>query len=330
MLESLGVDAVAESVYRTMLAHPEWAERDVVTQLALSAGEVRRARGRLVEAGLLRRSFEDPELLRAVGPEVGLTELIARHEADVSSDQRRLDEGRATMARLVAEYVALRRSPGDTDVEYIDGVDAVNVRIETMLAGVRSEVRMLALRSPMTRMTVDYSRMLDERCRRRGVTIRKVYPSELVRGADNQAFAEYLRWQQATGVRVREAEQVPLRMILLDQRDAFLHASPEGASAEVVLVRGAATLVALAALFEQVWDGARRIAGSSPAASRAPSEIERELLRLLAGGLTDEAVARKLGVSLRTVRRMMADLMGRLDSASRFQAGMRAAAMGWL
>jgi hypothetical protein len=35
-------------------------------------------------------------------------------------------------------------------------------------------------------------------------------------------------------------------------------------------------------------------------------------------------------VSLRTARRMMADLMSRLDSRSRFQAGSEAVKRGWL
>ncbi len=330
MLEPLGLDSVAESVYRMMLDHPDRGEADMARQLGVPVDEVRHACARLADAGLVRRSFEDPHTLRAVGPEVGLTALLARGEADVSSDARRLDEGRAAMARLVAEYAALRQAPGHTAVEYLDGVDAVNSRIEAMLAGVRDEVRMLAQRSPLSPMTVEYSRMLDERCRRRGVTVRKVYPNELVGAADSESFAAYLSWQQAAGVQVRAAAHVPLRMVLLDRGDGFLHASPEGAAPEVVLVSGASALTALIALFEQVWEGAAPIAGPAPTAGYVPSDAERDLLRLLADGLTDEAAARKLGVSLRTARRMMAELMSRLDSGSRFQAGMRAVEMGWI
>lgn len=58
--------------------------------------------------------------------------------------------------------------------------------------------------------------------------------------------------------------------------------------------------------------------------------MERTLLGMIAGGDTDEAAARKLGVSLRTVRRMMAHLMERLEAASRFQAGVNATKRGWL
>lgn len=54
------------------------------------------------------------------------------------------------------------------------------------------------------------------------------------------------------------------------------------------------------------------------------------MLRLLAAGLTDEAVARRLDVSVRTLRRVTADLMERLEARSRFQAGYLAATRGWL
>ncbi len=61
-----------------------------------------------------------------------------------------------------------------------------------------------------------------------------------------------------------------------------------------------------------------------------PSDSERLLLRLLSLGAKDEAAARHLGVSVRTVRRMIADLMRRMDARSRFQAGILAAERGWL
>jgi DNA-binding NarL/FixJ family response regulator len=61
-----------------------------------------------------------------------------------------------------------------------------------------------------------------------------------------------------------------------------------------------------------------------------PSAAELLLLELLADGLKDEAVARALGVSVRTVRRMVAELMNRLDARSRFQAAILAKQRGWL
>jgi DNA-binding NarL/FixJ family response regulator len=52
------------------------------------------------------------------------------------------------------------------------------------------------------------------------------------------------------------------------------------------------------------------------------------VLRLLAGGAKDDTIARKLAVSDRTVRRVIADLMTQLSAESRFQLGLRAARTG--
>ena len=67
-----------------------------------------------------------------------------------------------------------------------------------------------------------------------------------------------------------------------------------------------------------------------PGADTGLTASEQELLRLLGKGLTDEAAAKRLGVSLRTVKRRMEDLMRRLEAGSRFEAGLKAGQRGWL
>lgn len=57
---------------------------------------------------------------------------------------------------------------------------------------------------------------------------------------------------------------------------------------------------------------------------------EQELLRLLGQGFTDEMASKRLGLSLRTARRMMADLMELLGARSRFEAGLLVGGRGWL
>ncbi|WP_324605955.1 helix-turn-helix transcriptional regulator [Streptomyces sp. NRRL S-813] len=57
---------------------------------------------------------------------------------------------------------------------------------------------------------------------------------------------------------------------------------------------------------------------------------ERQVLELLADGQLDESIARKLNISVRTCRRIIASLMDRLEARSRFQAGVIAVARGWM
>lgn len=60
------------------------------------------------------------------------------------------------------------------------------------------------------------------------------------------------------------------------------------------------------------------------------TEADRALLAALARGGKDEVVARRLGVSVRTLRRRLFDLMQRLGATSRFQIGAKAAQAGLL
>lgn len=60
------------------------------------------------------------------------------------------------------------------------------------------------------------------------------------------------------------------------------------------------------------------------------TEREHELLRLLALGLSDDEIARRLHLARRSVVRMMAVIMERLGAANRFEAGVKAAHRGWV
>lgn len=52
---------------------------------------------------------------------------------------------------------------------------------------------------------------------------------------------------------------------------------------------------------------------------------QHELLQLLANGLSDQAIGRRLGLSRRTVQRRVRSLMDHYAVQTRFQLGMRAA-----
>ncbi|MFF7729079.1 response regulator transcription factor [Streptomyces sp. NPDC008001] len=68
-----------------------------------------------------------------------------------------------------------------------------------------------------------------------------------------------------------------------------------------------------------------------PGAPAEPlGEPERALLSFIAQGHTDESAAAQLHVSPRTARRMTASIMERLGARSRFEAGLKAARLGWL
>lgn len=58
------------------------------------------------------------------------------------------------------------------------------------------------------------------------------------------------------------------------------------------------------------------------------ADLNQQILCYLALGCTDEQIARRLSLSVRTVRRRIAGVMSELDAASRFAAGVKAARQG--
>ena len=92
--------------------------------------------------------------------------------------------------------------------------------------------------------------------------------------------------------------------------------SPES---DYVVIRDPMLIAAFSTLFDLAWEASYPF----PSA-RAESADDGPLLDLLSRGLKDEAIARYLGWSLRTVRRRVARLMDDLGARTRFQLGAQA------
>jgi DNA-binding NarL/FixJ family response regulator len=156
--------------------------------------------------------------------------------------------------------------------------------------------------------------------------VRKLFSPAVL--ADERS-REHLREVMGGGVRVRiAATALPHETIVIDRRFAILaglHA-PEGR--EYTLTTASGLVGGVYALFEAAWETATDLTaflhGDQP---RLDAE-SRKVLRALGSGATDERAARELGMSLRTYRRRVAELLNALDAGSRFQAGMRAGELG--
>jgi DNA-binding NarL/FixJ family response regulator len=74
------------------------------------------------------------------------------------------------------------------------------------------------------------------------------------------------------------------------------------------------------------FDAAHRAATPLAASHDASGLDERDtrIFTLMAAGLTDAAIGRRLGVSTRTVERRTRRLMDHVDATTRFQAGVKA------
>ena len=87
----------------------------------------------------------------------------------------------------------------------------------------------------------------------------------------------------------------------------------------------------MVATFEQLWAEASPLEEVINKQSQDDTEIDHTraaILRLMAEGEKDEAISRRLSISVRTCRRHIADYMAQVGATSRFQAGVIAARAG--
>ncbi|WP_405676368.1 LuxR C-terminal-related transcriptional regulator [Streptomyces sp. NBC_01511] len=132
---------------------------------------------------------------------------------------------------------------------------------------------------------------------------------------------EYLEQVPADRLEVRTIEQTVERLIIVDRAVAFIPASADRHTA--LEIRHPALITYLVQVYEVLWAQAtpmtERPATTSPDAP--VTSVQRAIARLLAEGTSDEMVARRMGISVRTCRSHIAKLMQALGASSRTHLG---------
>lgn len=130
------------------------------------------------------------------------------------------------------------------------------------------------------------------------------------------------------GGQVRVTSSAPMKLLVADRSQALVPLDNPGV-AGMVLFRSATVIGALATLFDAVWERASPYpADSNSAGTLTP--FEQHIVGLLSAGLKDDDIATSAHVSVRTVRRNIASIMGKLGVKTRFAAGIQANKRGWL
>ncbi|WP_327257145.1 helix-turn-helix transcriptional regulator [Streptomyces sp. NBC_01244] len=329
MLEMLGLEPHTENVYRELLADPTGGVAEIGLRLALPEATVRACLDQLADLALVRPSRDEPGALRAVSPERGLELLLRRQEEDLLRRQQELESSKAAAARAVAEYADLRPGTSDGDgTERLVGLDAIQAKLEVLAEEVGRECLAVMPGGAQSQASLDASRPLDEQALRRGISMLTLYQDS---ARNDPATHAYAQWMTREGGMVRTCPVLPPRLLLFDRETAIVPIDPANTRLGALCTHEPGIVASLAALFDQTWSAAVPLGADRPQESATGlTPAERELLKLLASGMTDDMAGRRLGVSMRTVRRQMAALMERLDASSRFEAGLKAAQRGWL
>ncbi len=317
-------------MYRLLLVHHGLSMADVLERSGTPPEPVCRAVERLVDLGLVQRAPDEAGIphLTPVDPRVGLQALLSDQLAELHSRQRVYEENRSTIGKLLVEFNDLYPARNSSDGERLIGVDAVQSRISELAASSTSECMTFNPGGAHSSAALEASKPLDRDVISRGVNMRTVYLDSV---RNDPRTSEYAHWLTELGGQVRTVPVLPVRMVLVDRKVALLPVDALNTRKGAIQLQSPGVVAALIDLFERVW--AQAVPLGAPPMKRQENGLtprEQELLKLLAQGMTDAAAGKSLGLSLRTVRRMTADLSERLNARSRFEAGLRAGQRGWL
>lgn len=325
MLERLGFDSLTDAVYKQLVTGRYQCVEELAEKLGLSEQDVRTALEQLEKLELLRPLGNG--LGRLVDPRLGLKSLLLQQMSGIEARLQEFEEDRAAVLDLIDTFADGHPVCWETGSEYLTGHEAVADRLRTLADTVDTEWLAFVPGGAPSASWLETVQPLERQVRRRGVSTRTV-STDSIRGDTRGSLRAV--WGGGLGSPVRTVPSLPVHMLVADRSTALLPADPSDPWRSVMQVSTPGALEALTALFEGVWERAVPLGTAGEPDEHELTPRERELLRLLARGLNDDVIRRRLGVSLRTVRRIVADLCVRLGAGSRFEAGYRAAKRGWI
>ncbi|MFF0286560.1 LuxR family transcriptional regulator [Streptomyces sp. NPDC005262] len=318
-LRALGIGHPAAQVYLALLELAPAPLSAIAAAAGLDGAELATAYGALVDAGLASAAEEGGDVVAPVPPTAGL-EILARHRA------AEVEESRITVGGAFESFRRQRLAAyNDNLVEVVTG-DAIGPRIRHAWASARDQIRQFESPPyfPLPDATDDALATLA-----RGVTQRVVYSRESLEHPGH--LKEVIEPCIKAGEQARVLPSVPVKLVIIDEAYALVSLSIKEADVHntMLVVQPCGLLSALMALFEQSWQNALPFHGRTTHPGGLPA-ADRRLLWLLAGGASDDIIARELGISRRTLFRRLQILMAQLGAANRFQMALQAQRSGWL
>ncbi|SFC88282.1 helix-turn-helix transcriptional regulator [Streptomyces aidingensis] len=323
-------DDRAGALYRYAVRHGGIrALEPAAAELGVSLPELFLAAGRLVELGLLRTDDTAGGRLVPASPQDAAARLVAPVEREIFRQRDLVDRLRARITAVTDPSPGAGRSAGDDGDGRAGAIDGLHGTAEIRgLFTVAAEVcrKELLVLQPgheredlLEQLLAPCYGVLD-----RDVAVRVVCPHRSRTGFADRARARRL---VENGARVRTLSRVPQATVVFDDTLAVVVELPPGPDGQPAArrVQDRGMVRFLTDLFDQLWETGTPFTSSEPGYAAAADDLQQAIARLMAQGLTDEVVARRLGMSVRTCRRHIASLLRDLDAVSRFQAGVQAA-----
>ncbi|KAB2589991.1 LuxR C-terminal-related transcriptional regulator [Streptomyces arboris] len=315
------LDEFAVAFYERAIGRGEFDPLRIAEELGAPPRYAEHAVGVLRELRLVKTAESRTDRLVAVSPEAAQMELLVPLEREILDSRHRLAGFKGQLSafaaaferqsRTRAEPVVITGDQDEIELRLLEAAQSCTTEVLVMQPCVARETRELRLARPLVLEAL-----------RRGARGRILYP-HTARG--DSGTRAHLGELLPAGGRVRTTKEVSDRFLVFDRKTAFI---PSGEDGEIAVVYESTVAAFLAGLHARVWESAVDFDSGAAGYAGTMEELKATLLSLLASGAKDEVIARRVGMSERTLRRHVATIMQDLSASSRFQAGVLAARTG--
>ncbi|MFE2945074.1 LuxR C-terminal-related transcriptional regulator [Streptomyces sp. NPDC059255] len=317
---AISVDEHMYELYGWILDQDSFDPRDAAKGLGLTPDQAIASFERLILLGLVRVDPRNSLRARAVDPDAAALGHTLPLRDTIRCEQEKLDRVTAEFNRLRDRFLR-PRSGEEKYATVVPNLDEVRAALTRAAAECREEMLTIQPGGNRAPEVLEEARQRDHALLSRGVPMRTIYHHT---ARFNGPSLDYMSDAVALGAEYRTAHELTARLIIFDHcKLAFIpmRDNEDGA----VIIHEPSIVAYLRDGFEEVWTRATPCGTPSNDLEQIAKELNQTVIQLLGAGLKDESIARRLGMSLRTTRRHIADIMKQLGAESRFQAGVLAA-----
>jgi DNA-binding CsgD family transcriptional regulator len=267
----------------------------------------------------------DSAWLSPAAPDLALQGVLAGHQNRLAREQELLLDGHRRLTEAQARPAVNGKFPAHLVSVVSDQAEATRLSASLMNTARQDWMTLENLHTEMP-LTGDFADPPLPAFEGR-VCCRSIYAATAM---EDPVARQIMQACAEAGEQARLLPEVPMKMKLADHTTAMLPLTPAG-TAGALVIRAPVIIAALREYFEMLWERATPVGRPLPAQSSDQlTSAQQRVLELMAEGRQDEAIAHRLGISTRTVRRHATAIMSRLSVKSRFAAGAAAQRRGWI
>ncbi|MFJ6000591.1 LuxR C-terminal-related transcriptional regulator [Arthrobacter sp. NPDC092385] len=321
------LDATSLEVYRYAVGHPGWTRSEASEALGLTLRRIDQAIGELSQRRLLSPQAGDGQGLVAVSPDVALADLVDSDERAMQDLKARISGQRRELSSLLPTFLEARKNVlASTSVETLEDPHLIH---RVLIDYGRDVTEKVYIAQPGQGSTADVheeSVRKDLDLLENGVRRRTLYDTSTRDHVPTRKAVEAIA---AGGGEFGVLPFIPLRILIFDEKLALIGRQLTRDDKAALVIRDHSLINIFTHLFEIAWEISESFLAPAQVASPL-SSLQRSIIQGLANGLSDESIARRLDINVRTCRRHIAWMLETLRADSRFQAALKAREAGWV